>query len=293
VVAQAHLSEFPSAVRVDGVRVGYAEYGDPNGTPILFFHGIPGSRLLGRALHDAGRAGAARIVALERPGCGLSDYRRASSVADCARLAGDAADALGIGRFCALGVSGGGPYALACTRLFPERVPVVGLVSSVGTQELPGVVLRSSRLLVALGRPSPRLVAAPLALARRRLAHRFDQALTAVEDELAADGVEHPEAARLLLVDCLEAFARGSRGVAADCGRIRRWGFAPEEVGAPVHLWHGRDDRHISVRAAEVLAGRLPDSRARFLRGDGHFRPLQDRAGEILETLVAAGTESE
>ena len=287
-VAQARLSESSSTVRVDGGEVGYAEYGDPDGSPILFFHGIPGSRLLGRALHDAGRATAARIVALERPGCGLSDHRRARSVADCARVAGDAADQLGIGRFCSLGVSGGGPYALACARLFPERVAAVVLVSSVGTPEEPGVVLRSSRVLVALGRFSPLLVVPPLVLAKRRVARQYDQVLRAVEDELAADGVDHPQAAKLLLTDCFEAFARGSRGVAGDCARIRHWGFAPEEVRAPVHLWHGRDDRHISVHAAELLARRLPACRARFLRSEGHFRVLQDHAVEILDTLVAA-----
>jgi pimeloyl-ACP methyl ester carboxylesterase len=289
--AHARLSESPSVVRVDGGDVGYAEYGDPDGRPILFFHGIPGSRLLGRVLHDAGRSSAARIVALERPGCGLSDHRRARSVADCARVAGAAADELGIGRFCSLGVSGGGPYALACAQLFPERVPAVGVVSSVGTQEEPGLVLRSSRLLVALGRFSPLLVVPPLALARRQAARRYEQVLTAVEDELAADGVDHPQAARLLVIDCLEAFAHGSRGVAGDCGRIRRWGFAPENVPAPVHLWHGRDDRHVSVFAAELLARRLPACRARFLPGEGHFRVLQAHAVEILDTLAAAISE--
>ena len=30
----------------DGRRLGYAEYGDPNGKPVMLFHGNPNSRLL-------------------------------------------------------------------------------------------------------------------------------------------------------------------------------------------------------------------------------------------------------
>lgn len=271
-----------------GCRIGYAEYGDPRGTPVLFFHGIPGSRLLGRSLHDHALASGARIVAPERPGCGLSDRRRARSVTSCTRPLAELVDTLGIDRMCALGVSGGGPYALACAAQLPGRVDAVGLVSSVGTEDDPGVLLRSSRWLVRLGRVSPLLAAPTLELARRRATRRIDRLLEAIEAELRADGVDHPDAGRLLLADLLEAFASGCRGVAGDCGRVRCWGFQPEDVRIGVGLWHGRDDLHVSVKAAEALARRLPDCRPHFLAGEGHFGVLYRHGAEILETLVAA-----
>lgn len=269
-----------------GFRVGYAEYGDPSGTPVLFFHGIPGSRLLGRAVHDRAVACGARIVAPERPGCGLSDGQRARSVASCTRPVEELVDALGIDRLCALGVSGGGPYALACGALLSGRVDAVGLVSSVGIEDDPGLLLRSSRWLVALARVSPLLAAPTLELSRRRATRRIDRLLEAIEAELGADGVDHPAAGRLLLADLFEAFASGSRGVAGDCSRVRRWGFQPEAVRVPVHLWHGRDDRHVAITAAELLARRLPDCRSHLLEGEGHFAVLYHHGGEILETLV-------
>jgi pimeloyl-ACP methyl ester carboxylesterase len=273
-------------VLIDGTRVGYAEFGDPDGAPIFFFHGIPGSRLLGASVHSESLAAGARVIALERPGCGRSDYRPVRSVAGWARTVGLVADALGIKHFSALGVSGGGPYALACGALFPARVGAVGLVSSVGTERMPGVMLRSSRCLVGLGRLSPLLAAPPLALAYRRTRRRLDAVLELLGSELAADGVDHPRAARLLLADLLEAFSSGCRGVAGDCARLRQWGFEPEDVRAPVHLWHGCDDRHVSVAAAAALSRRLPDSRPRYLPGAGHLGVLPHCADEILGVLL-------
>jgi len=269
-----------------GLRLGYAEFGHPEGAPILFFHGIPGSRLLGRTLHEQGRECGARIIALERPGFGLSEYRPVPTVLDWGQLACSAADALGLERFSVLGVSGGGPYALACGRITPERVGAVGIVSSLGSPEALGVLNRSSRLLVALGRISPRLAAPPIVLARRRLDRHIDRALAELESLLAAEGVDHPGAAALLLADLLEAFSSGCRGVAGDCARVSRWWFKPEEVQVRVHLWHGCDDRNVSIAAAERLAERLPDCDARFLSGAGHFGVIPRHSEEILSTLV-------
>jgi pimeloyl-ACP methyl ester carboxylesterase len=271
---------------IDGARVGYAEFGDPAGAPIVFFHGIPGSRLLGASLHAQALAAGARIIAIERPGCGRSDYRSVRSVAGWAQTVGHVADGLGIGRFSALGVSGGGPYALACGALFPARVGAVGLVSSVGTERMPGVMLRSSRCLVGLGRLAPLLAVPPLALAYRRTTRRLDAVLELLESELAADGVDDPRAAGLLLADLLEAFSSGYRGVAGDCARLRRWGFEPEDVQAPVHSWHGCEDRHVSVAAAAGLSQRLPDCRTRYVPEAGHLGVLPHCADEILRMLV-------
>ncbi len=175
---------------------------------------------------------------------------------------------------------------LACGRITPERVGAVGIVSSLGSPEALGVLNRSSRLLVALGRISPRLAAPPIVLARRRLDRHIDRALAELESLLAAEGVDHPGAAALLLADLLEAFSSGCRGVAGDCARVSRWWFKPEEVQVRVHLWHGCDDRNVSIAAAERLAERLPDCDARFLSGAGHFGVIPRHSEEILSTLV-------
>jgi pimeloyl-ACP methyl ester carboxylesterase len=63
----------------DGRALGYAEFGDPSGTPVLFFHGFPASRLEGIALDTPARAVGVRLIAPDRPGFGLSDPKRGRS----------------------------------------------------------------------------------------------------------------------------------------------------------------------------------------------------------------------
>jgi pimeloyl-ACP methyl ester carboxylesterase len=114
----------------DGTDVGYAEAGDPDGYPVLHLHGSPSSRLevsfpaFLQAAEDLG----IRIVAPDRPGMGLSTFRR-FSIQDYARLVGSFADALGLERFAVTGLSGGGKYACACAWVLSERVTRVALVS--------------------------------------------------------------------------------------------------------------------------------------------------------------------
>jgi len=116
-----------------GRRLGYAEYGDPSGPVVLWFHGNPGGRrqfpLLGwRAAEKPGL----RVVVVERPGSGLSDPHPYNAVADWAADAAQVADALGAERLGVIGLSGG-PFALACAGApaLAGRVTVVAVLGGV------------------------------------------------------------------------------------------------------------------------------------------------------------------
>lgn len=84
------------------------------GTPVLYLHGRTRSRLelglpgMAEVADDLGL----RILAPDRPGIGLSSFRR-FSIADYPHRVRTFADALGVGRFAEPGVSGGGKYACA------------------------------------------------------------------------------------------------------------------------------------------------------------------------------------
>ena len=93
----------------DGRRIGYAEYGDPRGAPALAIHGTPGSRFMFALTDQAARERGLRIIAPERPGYGLSEFRRKDSLARVADDMGALAYALGLRRIAVIGVSGGGP----------------------------------------------------------------------------------------------------------------------------------------------------------------------------------------
>jgi len=98
----------------DGRLLGYAEFGDPGGTPVMFFHGFPGSRLEGALGHEAAERAAVRMICIDRPGMGLSTFQPGRRMLDWPADVAALADALGIGRFAVGGVSGGGPYAAVC-----------------------------------------------------------------------------------------------------------------------------------------------------------------------------------
>jgi pimeloyl-ACP methyl ester carboxylesterase len=117
-----------------GRRLCYAEFGDPSGPVVLWFHGAPGGRrqfpLVGR--RAAEKLGL-RVVLVERPGSGLSDSHAYEQVTDWATDMAHVVDALGAARLGVVGLSGGGPYALACagSSALARRVAAVAVLGGV------------------------------------------------------------------------------------------------------------------------------------------------------------------
>lgn len=124
----------------DGRLRGFAEYGDPQGRPIMPFHGLPGSRLIWRRLPGDPLAPGLRFIAPDRPGYGNSDAEPGPTLLDWADDAAALADRLRIGRFSLLGVSGGGPGASACAWKMPQRLVRVGVVAGAAPTDAPGVL---------------------------------------------------------------------------------------------------------------------------------------------------------
>src|SRR5512139_3720722 len=91
-----------------------AEYGDPQGKPVLFFHGTPSSRLFRHPDDSIAASLGVRLITVDRPGFGLSDPKPGRILLDWTDDVIELADAFKIERFAVAGVSGGGPYAAAC-----------------------------------------------------------------------------------------------------------------------------------------------------------------------------------
>src|SRR5271157_2358409 len=114
----------------DGRKLGYTECGNPQGKPVFYFHGTPGSRIECNIFLEAANSIGARIIVADRPGFGLSDFQKGRRILDWPNDVAELADNLGIDRFAILGLSGGGPYAAACAFKIPERLKAVAMVSS-------------------------------------------------------------------------------------------------------------------------------------------------------------------
>ncbi len=155
----------------DGRFLGYAEVGDPDGRPVLYFHGFPGSRLEARLTHAAAAGGGVRVIALDRPGMGLSTHKPGRGFLDWPDDVAEAADLLGIERFAVAGLSGGGPYTAVCALKLSQRLTGAAIISGVGPFDAPEATVgmsRQNRLIFALGRRAPVRVRPPCGRGDRR-----------------------------------------------------------------------------------------------------------------------------
>jgi pimeloyl-ACP methyl ester carboxylesterase len=275
----------------DGRRLGFAEYGARDGRPLLFFHGTPGARLLARVAHGVALSRNVRLIAPERPGFGRSDCQAGRRIAHWPDDVAALADALGLDRFAVAGVSGGGPYALACAWRLPDRIPIVGIVSGMAPLDDPASAaalgLRERRIF-ALLRRAP-WVARALAAAAVPVARRYpDQAFDLIAAHAPAPDraiLRQPAIRSGLIDDMREALRAGGRGAIHDLVLFSRpWGFRLADVQVPVVLWHGEADAQVPVAIARRLARQIPSCQARFLAGAGHFW-LLDHYEEVLATL--------
>src|SRR5262249_2501635 len=151
----------------DGRTLEWAEFGEPTGRPLFFFHGTPGSRLAGIALDEVARARGVRVIAPDRPGCGRSDPKLGRTRRDWPAGGRAVADSLQVDRFPVTGISGGGPYAAVCAWALPERVTGAAILSGIGPTDHPGAtreMLWTNRVSLSLSRRAPALARALLGL---------------------------------------------------------------------------------------------------------------------------------
>lgn len=272
----------------DGRRLHWHEFGDPDGSPVLYTAGTPVSGLGGAAYDEAARAVGLRWVSPDKPGYGGSDYQRKRSVSgwadDLTALAGH----LGLGHFALAGESGGAPFTLAAAHQFADRVSVVALIASggpIGRAERAGQKARN-RIMGWLARNAPALNTIQVAAMRRELASPARW-----ERSLRRDMATAPEAAHAALRIEYEAVADalrpGTRATVQELALLKRpWAFPLREVKAPVHMWHGALDRNAPIAYARGLARELPDATLHIGDSSGHGIG-RDRSGEIMSVLAS------
>ncbi len=281
-----------------GSWLACAEYGAGDGVATFYFHGHPGSRLEGRLVDAAARRAGVRLIAVDRPGIGRSPFQPGRRLLDWPACVSALADRFGLERFAVVGVSGGGPYALACAYRIPQRLHACAVVAGLGPLDVLGIegMMPLNRLQFHLARAAPGLLRPLLWLAVGRLRRRFgkrrslDRTGVRLAREVIAGGGDR-EQAKAYVRAVLEAFRQGTRGVAHDAVLYARpWGFALSQIAfAPVHLWHGGRDRHVPVRMARAVADAVPRCVATFFPADDHMSSILGHVDEVLATVAESG----
>jgi pimeloyl-ACP methyl ester carboxylesterase len=289
----------PQAPRVwetaGGRRVAWNEYGDPAGRPLFYFHGWPSSRLQARLLHHLARERGMRVLALDRPGMGCSTHQPGRTLKSWPALVAAFADAQGIGRFTQLGVSGGGPYVLACAALLPERVTasavLCGAVPLAGADRS-GLHL-AYRMLIPLRKLPKCWFSPPLEIAARMATGTPGKppvswvlrTLPAADRDLL---LKNPEAQRVLAESFREGVRQGGRGVLEDAEiYFHAWGIPLDQVRQPIRYWHGGMDRNISAEMARRFVARIPGATLDVDPEEGHFSLAIHRARDAMDHLTA------
>jgi len=264
----------------DGRKLAWREYGSPGGYPVFFFHGNLNSRLF-QACWDKEQeiteAADARLIAVDRPGYGSSDYLPGRTYASWSSDVSELAGHLGCERFAVFGFSSGGPNALACAVRLPSKVAACGLMSSDGPYKILGMVKEMF---------GSEVLSQEIASERTRQKH---------EELIQSYAGLKPGRKELALADLANAACQGlEKGPSQDCQlEAGDWGFRASDVDGtqvPVHLWHGVADKDVPVEVAHYLAKQIPGVAARFIEGESHSM-VRRKWGEFLELLVATARE--
>jgi pimeloyl-ACP methyl ester carboxylesterase len=237
---------------------------------LFWHHGTPNIGAPPEPLFAAADRLGIRWVSYDRPGYGGSSPCRGRDVALAAADVSAVADALGIERFAVMGHSGGGPHALACGALLPERV--LGVISVSGLAPFGADGLDYFAGMADSG-------AASLRAAARGREAKESHAATADEDAdpgfIPADEAALEGEWSWFISVVRPAVENGPVPlIDDDLAYVSPWGFDPARVGAPTLILHGGGDRVVPGSHGEWLADRCPQAELWILPEDGHISVL-------------------
>jgi pimeloyl-ACP methyl ester carboxylesterase len=282
----------PRAVTVDGHRVAYAEHGDPEGTPVVAFHGMPGSRAFGALYDDHARDCGVRVLAFDRPGYGVSADWPDYDAADAPRVVAALLDDAGVDTAGLLAFSGGTPHALATAAALSDRIRAATVVAGAVPPGCADSLPRVQRVLGALAAHTPRLLGG-LLRAQAWAADRSDPEFVAAQ--YATDGTDHLPADVLAATkrDFLQALDGGAAGLVRESRQaVRDWPLDLDAVDCEVAWFHGSRDENVPLAGARACVDALPDATLTILDTDhlGAVAATRER-GEALPASNANGEQ--
>ncbi len=277
----------------DGRQIGFQGYGDREGSPVFFFHGWIGSRLDFAPNDAVARELGVRVISVDRPGCGSSDFQEHRRLLDWPDDVSVLADALGLGKFAVCGHSFGGPYVAACAYQLPGRITSAAIVAGISplsfkgaTRGMPGFV----RLALWLGGSAPVLIRPYVAL-MGRMVKNPDSIAKGIGSLLPDDELALLDTPRFdgFFDNVGEMVKNGSQGAYWDARTfLGEWGFECEDIEIPVSLFYGTVDQNVPIQMGEYYRDEIPNSEATFYEGEGHFI-MYSHADEILSRLLKVG----
>jgi len=289
-------SKIEALVLSDGRALEVLTAGAADGIPVVFHHGTPFAAVPYDPAAQSVAARGARLVSWSRPGYAGSSSRPGRCVADVAADAREVLDFLRHDHFVTMGWSGGGPHALACAALMPERCDAATVIAGVAPHDAAGLDFLDGMgpenveefgLAAAGGTPFLDFLARESAHLTTLSGPDMAQALGGLVsdvDKAALTGAFADFMARALA-------AAGSGSIAGwhddDMAFLGDWGFDLDAVRCPVAIWQGSEDRMVPYAHGVWLASHVPGARPHLLPDEGHVSLCVGAFDHILDDLLA------
>lgn len=289
------MKNFTVTLKPD-VSLEVAESGDPDGKPVFFSHGTPGSRhLFEPHTEDARRLGI-RIISYSRPGYGSSTRSEGRKIRDAASDVSKIADYLDIEKFGVWGFSGGGPHALACAALLPERVTAAAILGGVAPYDAEGLDyfagtgefnIEDTKLLqsdpVRWEKKNLEEIQEMTTRDGESALEEFATLLSEVDRRALSEGMSD-----YMLTGMRDGCSNGVKGLMDDeLAFIKPWGFDVSAVKVPTKIWHGKEDLFVPISHGRWIAGKIKGCETHFFDDEGHLSLFVKKSSDIMKWLSA------
>ena len=281
----------------DGRNLAYNEYGEANGKPLFYFHGSPSSRVEAELFlsDETLRQLNVHLIAVDRPGLGLSDFLPNRRLLDWPKDILALAGHLHFDKFSVLAYSLGGPYGMACAFAIPERLHKVGILSGAAMftePELMAKINEGTRNFLTMPSKKPLLsrifLGLMLGIMPRIAPEQFVKGAVSVLPEVDREVISSSREFQGGFIRMVrEATRQGTRGAFHESLlAVTDFGFRLHEIQIPVLLWHGEEDKNIPVEMARFAASAIPNHEAKFYPNEGHLSLFKKHAERIVCALV-------
>lgn len=275
----------------DGRKMAYKEYGNPNGRPLLLVHGTPFSKLMWRDVPGVLHNDLFRIIAMDRPGYGHSDFNFNGALENFPLDIVELLDQLNIDKVSIAGVSGGGPYTLICAQKIPHKLENIALISSVGPFVEQSIGdMNANKKLYKIAQKRPRIIFFQNHFIIKMIQRNPVDFITLGKKKLTGPDLEALEKDDFYL-KLAEAYADGCRQkstirhntMSYDIINTANWKIPLEDIQKEVHVFWGGKDRSIGDQS-KYMAEKLPNALTHFYPDQGHFL-VYNKMDDIFKVL--------
>lgn len=286
----------------DGRSLGYNYYGPKDGQMLICFHGYPGNRTDFLGYERYANKYNIRIVALDRPGFGLSDYKENRTLLDIANDVSELADYLNADRFSLLGISGGGPYAIACAYALSDRVEccvsISGLTPLHESTSFMQNMTASNKITFTLADKHPSIIENSFKVADYVI-RKFPKFYLAMfkrqmpKSDRETMGKYNENQIKSFQQRSEDLYHKREKALLKEAQiYTKAWNLDYKKITTSVHLWHGIEDKNVPVAGVKWLEKQIPNCNAHYCQGEGHML-FQRHIDEIMNTVASYRTQDD